>query len=130
MSKNRKNHIICNKVPLRTEIWLIVDRDEKADSDGSQYNSSLQRGTRPCIVVSNDRNNVHSSVVEIVYVTTAHKTKLPTHFKTNSTPEPSTVLCEAVDSVPKKDLKRYYGRLSFKERCLLNKCLKISLGLD
>lgn len=119
------------KTPRRGEIWLIVDRSEKwkGKKEERVYENSIQAGTRTCIVVSNNKGNTHSPNVEVVYTTTKEKNNLPTHFQTDSTPEHSTVLCEEVMTVPKKDLVRYYGHLSLIETCQLDKCLKVSLGL-
>lgn len=124
--------IIAYKTPQRGEIWLAVDRDEDHNGKKSErrYENSVQAGTRTCIVVSNDTGNMHAPVVEVVYTTTKQKNNLPTHFLTDSTPELSTVLCEEIMTVPKKDLIKYYGALTMKEKSRLNKCLKISLGLS
>lgn len=66
---------------------------------GASYNGSEQHSDRPAVVVSNDKNNENSNVVEVVYMTTQPKTDLPTHVTVRSTGRPSTVLCEQVYSV-------------------------------
>lgn len=135
MSRNRKHyqpHSAPKRTPMRGEIWLVVDRDRKHDTnkeDVNAFGDSVQGGTRYCIVVSNNTGNYHSPVVEVVYVTTKLKNDLPTHFDVMSTPKPSTVLCEQVMTVSKKDLRQYYGTLTSDEIKELNKCLRISLGL-
>lgn len=123
--KSRKTVII--KQPRRGEIWLVVNRERKNPDD--EYDDSLQKGDRTCIVVSNNDCNSCSSVVEVVYTTTKKKTRLPTHFNTSVTPELSTVLCEAIHSVPKRDLVRYHGKLPTDEMKKLDRCLKISIGI-
>ena len=40
---------------------------------------SEQQAGRPAIIVSNEKNNQHSSTVEVVYLTTQPKADLPTH---------------------------------------------------
>ena len=65
---------------------------------GVSYNGSEQHSDRPAVVVSNDKNNENSNVVEVVYMTTQPKTDLPTHVTVRSTGRPSTVLCEQVYS--------------------------------
>lgn len=117
------------RTPKRNEIWLKVDRDEGNSSTDPVSGDSRQKGTRYCIVVSNDTGNAASSVVEVVFTTTADKADIPTHFTVESTPVPSTVLCEQVTPVLKEDLKAYHGRLTMKEISQLNRCLKISLAL-
>ena len=66
---------------------------------GASYNGSEQHSDRPAVVVSNNKNNENSNVVEIVYMTTQPKTDLPTHVTVRSTGRISTVLCEQVYSV-------------------------------
>ena len=66
---------------------------------GASYNGSEQHSDRPAVVVSNNKNNENSNVVEIVYMTTQPKTDLPTHVTIRSTGRISTVLCEQVYSV-------------------------------
>lgn len=55
---------------------------------------SEQRGGRPAVIVSNDKNNANSNTVEVVYMTTKPKTDLPTHVYIESALRPSTLLCE------------------------------------
>ena len=116
--------------PRWGEVWLVVDRNQKHNGTDQEYENSIQGGTRTCVVVSNNTGNRYSPNVEIVYTTTREKADLPTHFLTISTPEPSTVLCEEIMTVPKKDLTKFYGALSTAEQKDLKQCLKISLGLE
>lgn len=117
--------------PRRGEIWLAIDRDEKHNGEKSKriYKDSVQGGTRTCIIVSNNTGNQYSPNVEVVYTTTQKKANLPTHFDVYSTPKPSTVLCEEIDTISKKDLKNCFGSLNPFEIDQLNKCLKISIGV-
>ena len=66
---------------------------------GGATNGSEQFADRPAVVVSNDENNKHSGVIEVVYMTTQPKTDLPTHVTIRSTGRISKVLCEQVSSV-------------------------------
>lgn len=115
MSRRHKPKMgtIIYKTPLRGEIWLAVDRDKKHNGKESEreFDDHVQAGTRTCIIVSNNTGNMHSPNVEVVYTTTKQKTQLPTHFFTESTPEPSTVQCEAVDTVSRKTSQNIMGRL-------------------
>ena len=52
---------------------------------GASYNGSEQHADRPAVVVSNNKNNENSNVVEVVYMTTQPKTDLPTHVTIRST---------------------------------------------
>ena len=94
------------------------------------YNGSEQHSDRPAVVVSNDKNNENSNVVEVVYMTTQPKTDLPTHVTVRSTGRPSTVLCEQVYSVSTERIGTYIGECSDKEMENIDIALMISLQLD
>lgn len=61
----------------RGDIYFIRDTRQSIGSE--------QKADRPAVIVSNDANNKHSGVYEVVYMTTQPKTDLPTHFITNNT---------------------------------------------
>lgn len=98
--------------------------------EGVSYNGSEQHSDRPAVVVSNDKNNENSNVVEVVYMTTQPKTDLPTHVTVRSTGRPSTVLCEQVYSVSTERIGTYIGECSDKEMENIDIALMISLQLD
>lgn len=106
----------------RGEIYFI--------SSTYQEKGSEQRADRPAVIVSNDKNNEHSEVVEIVYMTTRPKADLPTHVFTRSALSPSTILCEQVHTVSKSRVGTLIGRLTEGELQALNNALMISLGID
>ena len=97
---------------------------------GVSYNGSEQHSDRPAVVVSNNKNNENSNVVEIVYMTTQPKTDLPTHVTVRSTGRPSTVLCEQVYSVSTERIGTYIGECSDKEMENIDIALMISLQLS
>lgn len=68
----------------RGDIYYIRDTRQSVGSE--------QRADRPAVIVSNNTNNKHSGVYEVVYMTTQPKTDLPTHFIIASALKPSTVL--------------------------------------
>ena len=97
---------------------------------GASYNGSEQHADRPAVVVSNNKNNENSNVVEVVYMTTQPKTDLPTHVTVRSTGRPSTVLCEQVYSVSTERIGTYIGECSDKEMENIDIALMISLQLS
>ena len=97
---------------------------------GGSYNGSEQHSDRPAVVVSNNKNNENSNVVEIVYMTTQPKTDLPTHVTVRSTGRLSTVLCEQVSSVSTERVNNYIGQVSEQEMKNIDIALMISLQLD
>lgn len=94
-----------------------------------QSTGSEQRADRPAIIVSNDTNNKHSGVYEVVYMTTQPKADLPTHFITTSALRPSTVLCEQISSVYEDRIGEWIGTLTPDEMKTLDQCLAVSIGI-
>ena len=84
---------------------------------------------KPAVVVSNDRNNAHSDVVEVVYITNRDKKDLPTHVHTVATGGHATVLCEQVNSIKKEKLGDFIGLMPTEELERIDEALAISLGL-
>lgn len=97
---------------------------------GGATNGSEQFADRPAVVVSNDENNKHSGVIEVVYMTTQPKTDLPTHVTIRSTGRISTVLCEQVSSVSTERVNNYIGQVSEQEMKNIDIALMISLQLS
>lgn len=84
---------------------------------------------RPAVVVSNNKGNKHSSIVEVVFLTTKEKSKyLPTHTKVLCQ-IPSTALCEQVTSISILRLGEYIRTCTEAEMKAIDRCLMISLGL-
>ena len=71
-----------------------------------------QRGNRPAVIVSNDKNNENSTTVEVVYMTTQPKTELPTHVHIESSLRPSTLLCEQIFTVSNERVGEWIGELT------------------
>ena len=88
----------------RGDIYFIRDTRQSIGSE--------QKADRPAVIVSNDANNKHSGVYEVVYMTTQPKTDLPTHFITSSALRTSTVLCEQISSVYKERIGEWIGTLT------------------
>ena len=97
---------------------------------GGVTSGSEQFADRPAVVVSNDENNKHSGVIEVVYMTTQPKTDLPTHVTVRSTGRISTVLCEQVSSVSVYRVNNYIGQVSEQEMKNIDIALMISLQLN
>lgn len=105
----------------RGEIYYI----ERYPSTGSE-----QTAGRPAIIVSNDKNNMFSSVVEVVFLTTQTKNDLPTHVEIRSGSKLSTALCEQVNSISTDRVGDYGGMCTDAEMKMIDTALAISLGID
>ena len=91
---------------------------------------SEQRAGRPAVIVSNEKNNEHSSTVEIVYLTTQPKHDLPTHVTVRGTGRDSIALCEQITSVAVERLGEYCGVCNNQELAAIDTALMISLDLS
>lgn len=95
-------------------------------------NTSLQTGDRTCVVVSNDMNNIHSSMITVVPTTTQSKKNIPTHVDifggNGATKFNSTVLCEQILTVPKSLITGYAGRVDDLSMKKIEKAIGIQTG--
>lgn len=91
---------------------------------------SEQRSGRPAIIVSNDKCNEYSEVLEVVFLTTQPKNDLPTHIDIRSSTKPSVALCEQINSIAIQRFGEYIGTCSEYEMTMIDAALAISLGLD
>ncbi|WP_353852896.1 type II toxin-antitoxin system PemK/MazF family toxin [Dehalobacter restrictus] len=95
--------------------------------------SKIQQGKRPVMVVSNDLNNQHSSVISIVPLT-GHlkKTCLPTHVPINGygLNRPSIVLAEQIQTLDKSRLLCQIGTVADQDkRREIQKALMVQLNM-
>ena len=107
----------------RGEIYYI-------ERSGYNETGSEQRSGRPAIIVSNDKCNEHSEVLEVVFLTTQPKSDLPTHIDIRSSTKPSVALCEQINSVAIQRFGEYIGTCSEYEMIMIDAALAISLGLE
>ena len=88
---------------------------------GDNIGSFKQSGTRPAVVVSNNKANTHSPVVTVVPLTSkTRKTHLPTHVLIPTTAgvglnRTSLALAEQVETLDKDRLLDYKGEITSKK---------------
>lgn len=97
---------------------------------GNSYatGSEMESG-RPGIIVSNNKANATSPVVEVVYLTTQNKAPLPTHVPVKCKAR-STALCEGIYTISKERLGEYIRTASDFEMQKIDKALLVSLGIS
>ena len=97
-------------------------------------NSSVQGGTRPAVVISNDKGNKFSPVLIVVPLTSRVKKYMPTHH----TIEPSTIngltktsiaLAEQIITVGKDMVRNVIGSLEEMDVNFINHKVMTSLAL-
>lgn len=98
-------------------------------------NSSVQGKSRICIVISNNRANLHSPVISIVPLTSRmSKRPLPTHVllevnDTNKLRCNSVALAEQITTVDRKNIKFKTGKLTDEEMEQVEWSVMVQLGL-
>lgn len=88
-------------------------------------------GHRPCVIVSNDRNNRFSSTVTVVPLTSSEfKAELPVHVQVRCLGTQSTAMCEQIRtvSIERLDLERM-SAVTPEEMAAIERGIKIQLGL-
>lgn len=122
---------------LRGQIWWC-DCSYDVNSDDRNYNiedkqaqfNHIQQGMRPVLIVSNNQGNKYSETVQIIPCTSSDKKELPTHCSFYINRTKNTFLCEQMRTVNKSDLRTYMITLDEREIETVEKCIKISLGLE
>lgn len=107
----------------RGEIYYI--EKSQPDIEGSE-----QRAGRPAIIVSNNKCNESSPVVEVVFLTTQPKNDLPTHVDIRSTQRNSIAICEQINSVSINRIQNKIGECTSYEMMMIDAALEISLDLN
>ncbi len=93
---------------------------------------SVQAGTRPVIIVSNDAANTHSPIITVVPLTTSlRKKRLPTHvaFKASCLRDESIALCEQLISIEKDRVGSYVGKVPEHTMEKVDFAMRIQLNL-
>lgn len=79
-----------------------------------QDEGSLQTGSRPVLIISNNKANQHSPVITVIPLTSRlGKNRLPTHvlIQRCGLPKPSIALAEQITSINKSRLKEKMGSI-------------------
>lgn len=89
---------------------------------------NLEGKARPCVIVSNDIGNAHSNIISVAPITTKSRAeKYHVEFKFNG--QIQNILCEQIQTINKKHLKAFEGRLDEKTMTALDKALGVEFGL-
>ena len=112
--------------PRRGEIW---------DVDWSPGRGAEQQGTRPALVIQNDRGNTsHSYPLTVVASMSRTERELPLHVRIapteqNGLTDYTDVKCEQVMTIEKSRLMRRRGSITPEELSHVDHALKLSLSL-
>ena len=112
--------------PRRGEIW---------DVNWSPGRGAEQQGTRPALIIQNDRGNASSNYpLTIVASMSRTERELPLHVRItpsadNGLIDYTDVKCEQVMTIEKSRLLRRRGSISNEELARVDNALKLSLSL-
>ena len=115
-------HVTEVNTPARMDIWMA--------RLPSHQGNSLQGGTRPVLVVSNNAANVYSPVVTVLPMTTKmkHLTQ-PTHVVLPvEGGHDSLVLAEQITTIPKRWLIQQLGRCESEQK-RIEEAMRMQIGL-
>ena len=95
---------------------------------------NIQNGLRPCVCISNNKNNIYSNTVQFIPLSSQIKNELPMHYvlyksvykflKTDSVILPEQLTTENVDNVVK-----FLGSIEEKDIQNIKNCIKIQFDL-
>ena len=109
-----------------------IKRGDIYYADLSPVVGSEQGGIRPVLIIQNDIGNRHAPTVIIAPITSkTKKSNLPTHVKLTSKclERNSVALLEQIKTIDKTRIEDYIGTLADEEMKMIDKALRISLGM-
>src|SRR5713101_6697659 len=112
--------------PKRGEIW---------DVNWSPGRGAEQQGTRPALIIQNDRGNTSPTYPLTIFASMSRtERELPLHVRIapseeNGLTDFTDVKCEQVMTIEKSRLIRLRGSISNEELALVDSALKLSLNL-
>lgn len=96
----------------------------------SNVEGSEIAGGRPCVIVSNEKNNANAPTVTVIPLTTQDKPPLPTHAYVDIGSVHGLALAEQVTTISKRRLSNYCGEVDEKTRKKIDAALAVQLELS
>lgn len=90
---------------------------------------SIQGGTRPYLIISNNKCNQYSDIATAIPLTTKYKTKLPTHYIIHINNTPNLVLTEQITCISRSNIVDYVDTIEDEDLKAIETRVKIQLGL-
>lgn len=109
------------KYPRRGEIYYV--KKGNSTTTGSEIWSN-----RHAVIVSNNNINRYSNVVQVVYITTQHKSKIPLHVDISTKRINRVALCEQIAPVDKSRIAEYKGHRSAAEMRKISKACAYNIN--
>ena len=111
----------------------IIKRGQIYQANLGIQKGSIQSGTRPVIIISNDINNKFSPTVNVLPVTSRTKSNIPVHVHvgiTEGLPQPSTILTEQMVTINKQQLVEYVGKCNLVKMLEIERAVLVQSGID
>ena len=131
-----------NDQPIKYEItYKVLSLKQDMCTRGDLYyadlpimkDSQVQQGVRPVLIISNDKANKYSPVINVIPLTTClTKTQLPTHVTLigYGLPKQSVLLAEQILSIDKKKLLGKIGSVNDESTLAkINRAINIQLDM-
>jgi mRNA interferase MazF len=131
---HRKNAKKVKKIFPRSQ-YASVRRGDIYYADLSNATvGSEQGGTRPVLIIQNNKGNMHSPTVIAAAITSHNKRGLPTHIELKDDSyglsKNSTIMLEQIRTIDKTRLKEKIGQLDKEMMDKVDKAIFISFGID
>lgn len=102
--------------------------------DLGDSNGSVQNGIRPCICISNDKNNTWSDIAQFIPLTSQIKKELPIHYtllKNNYKflQSNSIALIEQLTVQSTDNVIKFLGRINNIDIMNIKECVKVQFNL-
>ena len=117
---------------MMSKDW-IFKRGDLYLADLGPPRGSAQGGTRPIVILQNEKANYYSPTVTHAPLTSniEKKKRQPTHCLIRRAPglsRPSMVLAEQIDTLDKKNIIRYLGRVDAEQMRKIDEAVRVHLG--
>ena len=112
---------------------MIIKRGDVFYADLDPIIGSEQGGVRPVLVVQNNVGNKYSPTVIVLPISSAKKTKMPTHIRicgSKMLQKNSVILAEQIRTIDRNRLKDYVGSVDLEVMEKVDKAIKISIGVN
>lgn len=112
---------------------MIIKRGDVFYADLDPIIGSEQGGVRPVLVVQNNVGNKYSPTVVVLPISSAKKTKMPTHigiYGTKMLPKDSIIMAEQIRTIDRNRLQNYVGSVGLEIMKKVDRAVKIGIGVS
>ena len=111
----------------------IIRRGDIYEAELGNQIGSIQSGTRPVLIISNNMNNKYSPVVNVLPITSKTKNNIPVHVDIGLEQGlgfRSTILTEQIVTINKNQLGKYIGACNTNKMYEVENAILIQNGIN